>query len=269
MRPAAPAQWRTPEELAEIAWARSPVVLVNEAHDGVRRCIRTRETGIRIVKKATEVGVRHLAMEALFDRGFTERANRDRRLPEIETGYLGQPEMRALIELALRLGWTLISYEADMARKPEGLDQLSVEATNWREDQQARNLTAALSQLPGGTPVLVWCGNHHLAKNRSGDWLPMGQRLQLLSRAEPFSIDQTLSVDFARPGVRPVGASWAEAFADTLDEQGGTVGFLADEAPAGWPCSDIAGRVPPVDRQRPQMRSAPLIIQPPPASPRR
>ena len=36
------------------------------------------------------------------------------------------------------------------------------------------------------------------------------------------------------------GASRAAEFAETLHELGGTAGFLAQEAPPGWPCVDLA-----------------------------
>ncbi len=35
--------WRTPEELVEIGFSRASVVMVNEAHSGDERCVRTRE----------------------------------------------------------------------------------------------------------------------------------------------------------------------------------------------------------------------------------
>lgn len=35
-------------------------------------------------------------------------------------------------------GWQLVAYEADLTRKPPEFEQLSLEETNWREDQQAR-----------------------------------------------------------------------------------------------------------------------------------
>ena len=37
--------WRTPEELVEIGFSRARVVMMNEAHSGDERCVRTREVG--------------------------------------------------------------------------------------------------------------------------------------------------------------------------------------------------------------------------------
>lgn len=83
--------------------------------DSRQRCVRTRQICVRIIRAASQLGVRHLALEALFDRCLTERLNRDRQMPHIEDGYLAQPEMRELITVALDLAWTLVSYEADIA----------------------------------------------------------------------------------------------------------------------------------------------------------
>src|SRR5512134_2196611 len=104
--------WRSPEEIVEIAFRRAPVIMMNEAHAELKRCIRTRQIGKRILPVAHQAGVRHLAMEALFPK-FAEQSNRTRGLMEISSGYLSQPEMRDFIQTALDLGWTLLPYESD------------------------------------------------------------------------------------------------------------------------------------------------------------
>jgi hypothetical protein len=192
-----------------------------------------------MIAKASALGVRHLALEALFDGALTERLNHERRLPPIESGYLSQPEMRQLINLALELDYTLIAYEADMASKPPGLESLSIEETNWREEQHANNIAGALDRLPANAAVLIWCGNHHLAKDRTADWVPMGSLLQSICGIEPFAIDQTPTVSFGH-GHGPLAGDFASRFSKELDERGGTAGFLAEEAPYGWPCGGLA-----------------------------
>ena len=57
--------WRSVEELIGWGFAHAPVVMANEAHNGLARCIRTREMGVRMIRAAHEAGVRRLAMEAL------------------------------------------------------------------------------------------------------------------------------------------------------------------------------------------------------------
>ena len=57
--------WRPVAELTRWGFAHAQVVMANEAHDGLRRCVRTREVGIRMIRAAHQAGVRRLAMEAL------------------------------------------------------------------------------------------------------------------------------------------------------------------------------------------------------------
>lgn len=229
--------WRSPEELLDIAVEHSRLVLVNEAHNGMLRSVRTRQVGLRMIDRAHVAGVRHLAIEALqpHDAGI---ANQSRRLPD-RPGYLGQPEMRELIAAALDRGWELISYEADMTRKPPEFNSLSNDETNWREAEQANNLGRAVWELPGAAPLLVWCGNHHLAKSSSDWWRPMGALLYGICGIEPFSIDQTLSVRFSADQAR-AAPHLVETFASTLNAMGGTAGFLAEDAPDTWPDQIVA-----------------------------
>jgi hypothetical protein len=56
--------WCSVEELTQWGFAHAPVLMANEAHSGPRRCIRTRQVGIRMVRAAHEAGVRRLATEA-------------------------------------------------------------------------------------------------------------------------------------------------------------------------------------------------------------
>jgi hypothetical protein len=242
--------WRSPKEIIEIGFRRSQVIMMNEAHDGFKRCIRTRQIGKRILPVAHQAGVRHLAMEALFPE-FAEKCNTTRRVFEGDFGYLSQPEMKEFIQTGLDLGWTLVPYEAnrfkwltvrhgirfsDTDSSNEKFRRLQefqseftgLEYTNWREEQQALNLIAALQTLPIGTPMLVWCGNNHHSKQASADWVPMGYQVQQHSDINPFVIDQTSTVKFDDNEFRLL---LAEEFVDELHRCGGTAGFLAEEAP--------------------------------------
>jgi hypothetical protein len=227
-----PRRWLAPEELVAIGCERSRVVMMNEAHHMLLRSIRTREVGRRILPTAHEAGVRNLAMEALSEEVAT-RANATRTLDAVEGGYLAQPDMRELVETALELGWRLIAYEAHPLPPPD-LEPRSTEASNWREEQQARNLVAALDALAGDERMLVWCGNEHLAKCSlpASEWRPMGVRFTELSGVEPFAINQIRSVEF--PGQVPPAGLWVDAYSYVLAAHGGAAGFLAEEAPAGW-----------------------------------
>ena len=208
--------------------------MMNEAHNGLRRCVRTREVGRRVIPAAHRAGVRHLAMEALSPR-FADEANRTRVVPPAETeGYLSQPEMRDLIEAALDCGWTLIPYEVDFSKRPSHLERLSREETNWREEEQARGLGEALLSLPAEAKLFVWCGNGHLTKLPVQDWLPMGHQFRRIVGIEPFAIDQVRTVEFT-PDRRGPWAEWASRYSSVLESFGGTAGFLLEDEPVDWP----------------------------------
>jgi len=228
--PPPPRRWQSPEDLVAIGFERSRVVMMNEAHAGFLRCARTREVGRRVLPSAHEAGVRHIAMEALSPR-FAAHANATRTLPDIDGGYLSQTEMQSFIEAALALGWALIPYEVQ-ERHPNSIEPMSVEGGNWRDEHQARNLVAALRALGDEAPLLVWCGNHHLAKFSVGGWRPMAIDFAELSGIEPFAIDQIPSVEF--PGRVPDAAPWVEAYGYVLAAHSGAAGFLAEDAPEGW-----------------------------------
>jgi hypothetical protein len=229
--------WRTPEELLEIGLGRSPVVMLNEAHEGPKRCIRTRQIGQRVLPTAHKAGVRHLAMEAL-SLFFVEEANRARQVPEvgIGMGYLHQPDMRSLIQAALDLGWTLIPYEGNFFERYPSDNSLSVEYTNLREEEQAKNLIRALQDLPSETKLLVWCGNRHSTKTVVQGWMPMGYQFKQLSGIDPFVIDQTPTVYFSQrsPEEQQRIQQFLRQFASELVRKSGTAGFLSEETPASF-----------------------------------
>ena len=245
--------WRSPEEIVEIGFQRAQVVMMNEAHSGMQRCVRTRQIGKRILPVAHQAGVRQLAMEALFP-AFAEYGNRTRQLMEGDLGYLSQPEMKDLIQAALDLGWTLIAYEADQFKwlsERHGIDFspsdspnekfrrwqefqsefTELEFTNWREKEQALNIIRALQSLPEHSRLLVWCGNSHHSKQGGQEWIPMGYQFQQHSSTNPFVIDQLTTVKFEH---NEIWSSLLEEYAHELRLYGSTAGFLAEEAPYGF-----------------------------------
>jgi GAF domain-containing protein len=223
--------WCSVEELVRWGFGHAPVVMANEAHDGLTRCVRTREMGIRMIRAAHEAGVRRLAMEAL---PWPARGTQGpiQAVPPAGGGYLAQPDMRKLIAVALELGWTLWAYEAvfEVTADTDPAELLSIEFTNWREREQAANLCQLTAAAPG-EPLLVWCGNSHASKAASNDWTPMGWQFSTMSGTDPFVIDQTATVSFRSqpwPWVQPLLAELSA----TLTAHDGTVGILRDQAPA-------------------------------------
>jgi hypothetical protein len=132
-----------------------------------------------------------------------------------------QPEMRRLIADALSLGWTLIAYETTDTRSPFLPDgDVDWSLVNDREEDQARNLVDALPS----TPLLVWCGNSHLNKEPSEDWVPMGHVFRELSGVDPFCLDQTVTIRDSHGLV--------DELRGELERFGGTAGKLRDDLPA-------------------------------------
>jgi hypothetical protein len=228
--------WRPVEDLVRWGFGHAPVVMANEAHNGLARCVRTREVGVRMVQAAHEAGVRRLAMEALHWPA-RDVPGPITTLPDARGGYLAQPEMRALIGTALDLGWTLWAYEHqfDITANTDPAYLRSMEHTNWREREQAANLGRLLEAAPG-QPMLVWCGNSHASKVQHEEWVPMGWHFREMSGVDQFVIDQDVTVNFGgepRPWVRELLAS----LDDILAAHGGTAGILRDQAPPpldGW-----------------------------------
>ena len=188
--------WRPVEDLIRWGFGRAPVVMANEAHNGLARSVRTREMGVRMIRAAHQAGVRRLAMEALSWPA-EDTPGPIRAIPSDTEGYLAQPDMRRLITTALDLGWSLWAYEAvfKVTADTDPAELVSMEFTNWREREQAGNLCQLLAATPG-EPLLVWCGNSHASKEGGREWVPLA----------------TLS--------------------ETLAAHGGTAGILRDQAPA-------------------------------------
>jgi hypothetical protein len=145
--------------------------------------------------------------------------------------------MRRLTGTALDLGWTLWAYEAviDFTPDTDWEHLRSMERINWREREQGANLSHLLEAAPG-EPLLVWCGNGHATKEKSGDWVPMGWQFRDISGVDPFVIDQDVTVDFGEEGQQ-----WVQDLLASLDDvlaaHGGTAGILRDQAPPpldGW-----------------------------------
>lgn len=217
-------RWQSPSELVAEGFSCARVVMVNEAHSGIERCIRTRLVGRHILPAAHECGVRHLAMEALHPREWVTTANRTRSVPPRDAGYLSQPEMRELVGDALALGWTLWPFEADFDSAPADIARQrhtpSVTFTNWRMFCQGRNLAGVMTGIPSDERLLVWCGWSHGSKARLGGVVPMGVVFGELTGLQHFFIDQTITV---RPRL---GSSIVEDLRPVLQAQGGTAGLL-------------------------------------------
>lgn len=227
--------WQRPADIVGEAFERVDVVMMNEGHDGLARCARTRRVGRSVLPAAHAHGCRYLAMEALPNPAGGFALSRE--LPTPSFGHLAQPEMVDFVTAALELGWTLVAYEAtfDMERVRTGRPE-TIDDVNDRERQQAAHLVAAKAALGADAKMLVWCGNGHGLKRAVQDWMPMGVWFGELAGREAFSIDQLATVSFDA-GHRPQVPMTADLEA-TLSSFGGTAGYTVDDVPAGYPVPD-------------------------------
>ncbi len=213
--------------------------MANEAHNGLVRCIRTRDVGVRMIRAAHTAGVRRLAMEAL-QRPADGSPGPLRAIPREAGGYLAQPDMRNLITTALELGWSLWAYEADEAiKRADPAKLLSLEFSNQRDREQAHNLCRVVAIAPE-EPLLVWAGGDHARKEAVHGWVTMGWHFPAMSGIDPFVIDQAVTIDFAG-GTKPWAPALLATLSETLAALGGTAGILRDQAPPPlntWPGVD-------------------------------
>jgi hypothetical protein len=255
--------WRLPEELIEIGFQRSRVVILNEAQDGLRRSIRARHIGRQILRSAYLAGARHLALHNM-DQMFAAYANGAHILPIIEApGALSQPEMRDMLQLAVDMGFTLLPISTDWnafleaggpvrkwqhdvmqfssrflgkrtAARLTGFDA-QINDPNWEDAELAENLTHLITELDAARPneevkLLVWCNFPHNTRLPIGDWQPMAWRFNQMTGIRPFCIDQTRTILF--PGSEDEAGALVVHYREPLEQSGGTAGFLAEEGPA-------------------------------------
>jgi hypothetical protein len=212
--------WLDPEDLVREGYRRSRVVMLNEAHSGLRRCVRTRRIGGRVLPVAQRGGARLMAVEMLGPPGAPRTG-----------GMLEQPDLVELLQAAQDLGLRVDGYDVDDASIPIRLRTKvkSPAFTNWRDGKQAANLAGLLAELAEDEGMLVWCGNLHHARVRFMAYQPMGWHFATLSHVDPFVIDQTVTVDFAgtgRKGGRSLLLDWARR---PLMQRGGHAGFIWEE----------------------------------------
>jgi hypothetical protein len=149
--------------------------------------------------------------------------------------------MRRLITTALERGWSLWAYEAliEVTAHTDPAELLTLEFSNRRDREQARNLCRVLAAAPA-EPLLVWSGGGHASKQATHGWVTMGCHFPAMSGTDPFVIDQTVTIDFtgqSKPWVQELLTNLGE----TLGALGGTAGILQDQAPPplnSWPGVD-------------------------------
>lgn len=155
------------------------ILIINEAHHIPKHRTFTKS----LLKDLYANGYRYLGLEALFD----EKINQ-RKFPVLESGYYTkEPEFGNLINEALKLGFTIFSYEASPDKN--GKD---------REIEQAENIQRFIENNPKGK-VIIHCGYAHAFENDYPAWgKAMAGRLKDNMKIDPLTIDQTMFLEKAK-----------------------------------------------------------------------
>jgi hypothetical protein len=171
-----PTEWK-PADAAEVITqlaADRRIVLINEAHHDAH----TRQLTLALLPRLRALGFDYFAVEALSDKD-DQLMQRGYPVKDSGTEYLHEPTYGDIVRTAIKLGFTLVPYDADT-----GAD---------REAGQANNLYRKVFARDPHARLFVHAGYAHIdkAKGRLGNTAPMAMHLQQLTGIEPLSIDQT------------------------------------------------------------------------------
>ncbi len=178
----APAQGYTPtpaiEAIAQLARGRRAVFL-NEAH----HLPQTRSLTVPLLASLRREGFNTFAVETLYG---TDAGLASRGYPTATSGfYTREPVYAEMVRTALKLGYTVVAYEADDSARGGA-----------RERDQARKLNQLLRDPKAR--LVVNAGYGHIRE--SGSYLggkSMAQFLHQLSGIDPLTVEQTMLM--ARP----------------------------------------------------------------------
>ena len=152
------------------------IIIINEAHHISKHRTFTKS----LLKELYDNGYRYLGLEALFDSTINER-----KFPVMESGYYTkEPEFGNLFSEALKIGFTLFSYEASEGKNGKE-----------REIEQAENIQKFIENHPK-SKALIHCGYAHAFENNYPAWgKAMAGRLKDNMKIDPLTIDQTMFME--------------------------------------------------------------------------
>ncbi len=163
--------------IAKLA-ALNQVVFINEAHHVPRH----RAFTLALLPQLRALGFSYLAAEGLFESESTLNA---RKYPVQATGvYTNEPAFGELLRAAVRLGFTLVPYEAVSSTQ------------DGRETGQASNLVERIFRKDPHARVIVHAGYEHIAESGLlAGAKPMAVRFRDMTGIDPLTIDQTLMTE--------------------------------------------------------------------------
>lgn len=154
------------------------IIILNEAHQQPYHRVFTTS----ILQDLYEQGFRYFGAEALWP----DNEINDRKYPILSSGYyMFEPYCSDMIREAMRIGYTVFSYEPNM----DSLKK-NVEGINYREIGQALNIKKIIDK-DSNAKILLHCGFGHLIETEVPHWgKAMAGRLIEYTGINPFTIDQ-------------------------------------------------------------------------------
>lgn len=198
------------------------VIMINERHHSAADRVLT----LRLLRALRAKGYRYFAAEAFA----VDSALPARGYAFDDDSYTSEPVFAELVREALRLGYTLVPYEAS-ARQFEEPDSLTPQAR--RDFAQAMNLASGTIERDPRGKVLVHAGFDHIRERATPGWSPMAAYFRARTGIDPVTVDQTSgtergSATFAHPVHRALGrdlSSEGTVFID--DSTGAPIGSSA------------------------------------------
>ncbi|MCQ4167126.1 hypothetical protein [Tahibacter harae] len=156
--------------------ANERAVFFNEAHNAAI----TRSFTVAMLPRLRELGYTHFAAETLYE---TDKDLARRGYVNEESGfYTREPVYAEMVRTALKLGFTVVAYEAD-----------SEAVGDAREREQARNLYTRVFKNNPQARVVVNAGYAHIVE--SGKYLggaSMAQHFRKIAHIDPLTLEQTM-----------------------------------------------------------------------------
>lgn len=163
-------------------------VIVGEEH----HLPQTRSLIVPLLRGLREKGFRYFAVETFYHPATpTQEAG----YPTSKTGtYTEDPVFGDAVREAVRLGFTLVAYEA-----LPGQDVPAERRQEFRESGQARNLKDRIFDKDQQARAFIWVGRGHAKKGAIGGDTMMAAHFQTMTGLDPFTVLASRNAEGLRP----------------------------------------------------------------------
>ncbi|MFM2268306.1 MAG: hypothetical protein RL757_1747 [Bacteroidota bacterium] len=158
------------------------ILIVNEAHHVAQHRVFVTD----LLRDLYREGYRHIGFETLMSDFSADSTLNARKFPTLQSGvYSSEPQFANLVRTALRLGFTVFSYESKEAGQGLG--------PRDREIAQAKNIQNFLENRAKEGKTLIYCGGAHATEGEmGGKWeKAMVQRLKDLLKIDALTVNQS------------------------------------------------------------------------------